>query len=120
MANVFSEPRAAYIHVPFCAHRCGYCDFTLVARKDRLIADYLRALEIDLRTLTSPRGVDTLYFGGGTPTHLPAADLSQLLRLARRWFELSPGYEFSVEANPAGLDQEKIELLAAQGVNRVS
>ena len=67
-----TEPRSAYIHVPFCVHRCGYCDFTLVARRDDLIDAYLEALAIDLARLERPREVDTLFFGGGTPTHLPA------------------------------------------------
>lgn len=113
-------PTAAYIHVPFCAHRCGYCDFTLVAGKDHLAGDYLRALEIELTSLERPRQVETLFLGGGTPTHLSAPHLERLLTLVRRWFEPVPGCEFSVEANPAGLDQEKIGLLAAHGVNRVS
>ena len=115
-----ADPRAAYIHVPFCAHRCGYCDFTLVAGRDDLIEAYLRAIEIELRTLGAPREVDTLFFGGGTPTHLPAPQLTRLLGLVREWFPLARGYEFSVEANPAGLDDEKIAALAAAGVNRVS
>jgi oxygen-independent coproporphyrinogen-3 oxidase len=56
-------PRAAYIHVPFCRHRCGYCNFTLVAGRDDLIGDYLRAIELELALLHTPREVDTLYFG---------------------------------------------------------
>ncbi|MGQ0634110.1 MAG: radical SAM family heme chaperone HemW [Planctomycetaceae bacterium] len=113
-------PRAGYIHVPFCAHRCGYCDFTLVARKDHLIDDYLRALAIELQSLESPPLVETLFLGGGTPTHLSAPQLERLLLLVRAWFQLAPAGEFSVEANPAGLDDEKLDVLAAAGVNRVS
>ncbi len=116
----FAEPRAAYIHVPFCAHRCGYCDFTLVAGKDHLIDDYLRALEMELQTLVEPRSVDTLFFGGGTPTHLSPRQLDRLLRLVLNWFTLADGYEFSVEANPADLDDDKVQILADAGVNRVS
>jgi oxygen-independent coproporphyrinogen-3 oxidase len=113
-------PSAAYVHVPFCAHRCGYCDFTLVAGKDHLVGEYLRALEIELASLGSPRVVHTMYFGGGTPTHLDVRALERLLTLIRRWFDLAPGYEFSVEANPSGFDDDKAEVLAAHGVNRVS
>ena len=120
MTPAASEARAAYIHVPFCAHRCGYCDFALVARRDDLIDAYLQALEIELGTLETPREIDTLFFGGGTPTHLPAAELDRLLKLVRRWFVLAEGYEFSVEANPAGLDDEKIAAMARAGVNRIS
>ncbi len=117
---IFAEPRAAYIHVPFCAHRCGYCDFTLVAGRDDLADDYLRGLEFDLRQLERPREVDTLFFGGGTPTHLAPDKLARLLKLAREWLRLTPGDEFSVEANPFGLTDEKINLLADAGVNRIS
>src|SRR3984885_14978360 len=115
-----AEPRSAYIHVPFCVHRCGYCDFTLVARRDDLIDAYLEALAIDLARLERPREVDTLFFGGGTPTHLPAPQLNRLLSLARHWFPPTPGAEICVEANPAGLDDEKVAVLAEAGVNRVS
>lgn len=117
---IFAEPRAAYVHVPFCAHRCGYCDFTLVAGRDDLADDYLQALEVELRQLERPREVDTLFFGGGTPTHLSEDKLARLLELAREWFRLAPGYEFSVEANPTGLTDEKLRLMAEAGVNRIS
>jgi len=115
-----AEPRSAYIHVPFCVHRCGYCDFTLVAGRDDLIDAYLEALAIELDRLERPRDVDTLFFGGGTPTHLPASQLARLLALTRRWFPPAPGAEICVEANPAGLDDAKVAVLADAGVNRVS
>jgi putative oxygen-independent coproporphyrinogen III oxidase len=120
MPIAWPEPRSAYIHVPFCAHRCGYCDFTLVARRDDLIDAYLDALEIDLSQLGRPREVGTLFFGGGTPTHLPAEQLRRLMNLALRWFVPTTGAEICVEANPAGLDEAKIAVLASAGVNRVS
>jgi oxygen-independent coproporphyrinogen III oxidase len=120
MPPPWPEPRSAYLHVPFCSHRCGYCDFTLVARRDDLIDAYLDALAIDLAQLEQPREVDTLFFGGGTPTHLPAVQLKKLLDLALRWFRPVAGAEICVEANPAGLDDAKIAVLAAAGVNRVS
>ena len=118
--TTFSSPRAAYFHVPFCARRCGYCDFTLIAGRDDLIDPYLRALEIELVGLGSPREVDSLFFGGGTPTHLPAPQLGRLMRLARKWLVLAPGCEVSVEANPTGLDPAKIQVLREAGVNRIS
>jgi oxygen-independent coproporphyrinogen-3 oxidase len=122
MPHQFADrsPKAAYIHVPFCVHRCGYCDFTLVARRDDLIGDYLQALELDLQSLRQPQPVETLFLGGGTPTHLPPLDLARLMKLVRDWFPLEAGHEFSVEANPAGLTVEKIRILADAGVNRVS
>jgi oxygen-independent coproporphyrinogen-3 oxidase len=113
-------PRAAYIHVPFCAHHCGYCDFAVVAGQDHLIARYLEALAQELASLEQPQPVQTLYLGGGTPTHLSPADLEKLLTLVRKWFRLAPGGEFSVEANPARLTPDKIAVLASFGVNRLS
>lgn len=114
------DPRSAYIHVPFCAHRCCYCDFTLVAGRDELIDEYLHALEIDLRRLEQPRLIDTLFLGGGTPTHLNADQLSRLVELLRSWFWLTADCEFSVEANPAGLCDEKLAVLKDAGANRIS
>ncbi len=118
--STWPAPRAAYIHVPFCAHRCGYCNFTLVAGRDELIEPYLAALATELSWLENPRPVDTLFIGGGTPTHLPPQELDRLLALATRWFPLAAGYELSIEANPIDVDRERVSVLAAHGVNRVS
>ncbi len=120
MLTPFPPPRAAYVHVPFCAHRCGYCDFTLVAGKDQLIEPYLQALSIELSAINARPEIDTLFFGGGTPTHLPAEQLDRLLRLLRDSFQLPNGCEFSVEANPFGLTADKVAVLVEHGVNRVS
>jgi len=117
---VFAVPRAAYVHVPFCRHRCGYCNFTLIAGRDDLIDGYLDALAAELARLGEPREVETLFLGGGTPTHLSPPQLERLLNLVRRWFPTSPGYEFSVEANPADVTPERVEVLVAGGVTRLS
>ncbi|HEX5442331.1 MAG TPA: radical SAM protein, partial [Pirellulales bacterium] len=113
-------PRAAYIHVPFCAHRCGYCNFTLIAGRDDLIERYLAALRQELVWLESPRAVYTLFIGGGTPTHLPPAALDRLCELVLEWFRPAAGGEITVEANPAGLDADRLDVLAAHGVTRLS
>src|SRR5262249_21989547 len=98
----------------------GYCNFTLLAGREDLIKDYLRAIELELRALGQPREVDTLFFGGGTPTHLSARQLARLVDTARTWFTLADGYEFSVEANPADIGEEKLGVLSDGGVNRIS
>jgi oxygen-independent coproporphyrinogen III oxidase len=114
-------PRAAYIHVPFCAHKCGYCDFASLAGVDHLADRYLAALEREMAlTLGEPQEVDTIFVGGGTPTRLGASSLGRLVALIAWWFRLSPGGEWTVEANPGTLDLEKADVLAARGVNRVS
>jgi oxygen-independent coproporphyrinogen-3 oxidase len=112
--------RSAYIHVPFCRHHCGYCNFTLVAGRDDLIAVYLEALATELSWQQEPHEVDTLFFGGGTPTHLSPAELEQLLDLAKRWFPLAPNYELSVEANPIDLDEARCDVLRHAGATRIS
>ena len=113
-------PRAAYIHVPFCAHHCGYCNFTVVAGRDELAGEYLGAIERELSWLGEPREVDTLYVGGGTPTHLEPEMLGRLLESVLAWHPLAAGAEFTVEANPADLTVEKMAVLAGHGATRVS
>ena len=117
-------PRAAYIHVPFCRHRCGYCNFTLIAGRDDLVERYIKALAIELAALERPCEVDTLFLGGGTPTHLEPVQLARLLDQVKHWFPLAPGGEFSIEANPIDLADsqatERSAVLAAAGVTRIS
>ncbi len=115
-----APPRAAYVHVPFCAHRCGYCNFTLVAGRDDLVEPYLTAIERELSGLGEPREVDTIFFGGGTPTQLAGPRLERLLSLVRHWHPVAAGHEFTVEANPADLTADMVRLLAKHGVTRIS
>src|SRR5262249_9227950 len=96
-------PRPAYVHVPFCAHHCNYCDLDVAAGQDHLIDRYLDALAAELATLGTPQPVRTLFLGGGTPTHLSPRQLERLLRDVLRWLPPGPGHEFSVEANPGTL-----------------
>ena len=131
-------PRAAYVHVPFCRHRCGYCNFALVAGRDDLVDDYLRAIALELaRTVGTAHQdqnalpmvgtahpatdeVDTLYFGGGTPTYLKPNQLGQLMSVVARRHSLALGGEFTVEANPADVGSAMIDILSALGVTRLS
>ena len=115
-------PRAAYVHVPFCAHKCGYCDFASLAGADHLADRYLDALEREMAMATEgiPRPVDMIFIGGGTPTRLDADQLDRLLRMTRRWFPLELGGEWTVEANPGTLDEAKADVLADGGIDRVS
>ncbi len=113
-------PRAAYVHVPFCAHHCGYCDFAVAVGQDQQIELYLDALSAELATLGAPQPVQTLFLGGGTPTHLSPAQLERLLSAVLRWLPPEEGHEFSVEANPDTLDAERVAVLADHGVTRVS
>ena len=114
-------PRAGYVHVPFCAHHCGYCDFAVATGRDHLIDRYLDALAAELSTLQTPQPVRTLFLGGGTPTHLDAGQLERLLGLhsplaapgSRR--RSSPSRPTPIRSRPT-----RSRVLADHGVNRVS
>jgi len=85
-----------------------------------LIGDYLRAIEIELSVLKVPREVDTLYFGGGTPTQLSLFQFRELAKIATHWHPPAAGYEWTVEANPADVTPPLVDLLCELGVNRLS
>jgi oxygen-independent coproporphyrinogen-3 oxidase len=127
-------PRAAYVHVPFCRHRCGYCDFALVAGRDDLVADYLAAIGRELLRLdTAPepgRGnaslespvleLATLYLGGGTPSHLGPDGLARLFDILHSRLRPLPGAEITIEANPRDVTESLAAAAAACGTTRVS
>ena len=117
--------RSAYVHVPFCRHRCGYCDFTLVAGRDDLAGRYLAALDRELDRVEPPATggrveLDTLFLGGGTPTRLTGPQLEMLFASLFRRYRLADGAEVSVEANPSDVTPDLVARLADLGVNRVS
>lgn len=119
-ARPVGEARSAYLHVPFCRNRCGYCNFTLIAGRHDLYEPYVLAIERELAVLEHPRQVDTLYFGGGTPTQLPIELLIRLFESTRRWLPLAPGAEVTVEANPEDLSPALAAMLRDQGATRLS
>jgi oxygen-independent coproporphyrinogen-3 oxidase len=105
-----------YLHLPFCAHRCGYCDFVTVVGRERQHAEYVDALlrELELEREVLAPELQTVFIGGGTPTFTEGVALRRLL-------EALPGAEeVTVEANPETVTPELAELLRASGVNRVS
>ena len=113
-----------YIHVPFCRAKCDYCSFVSVPIEEAMADRYRRAI---VRELESFRGekdaehqVDSIYFGGGTPSLLPAAHIEEILEVCRRRFVVLPECEISLEANPGTLEQEKLALYRSIGVNRIS
>ncbi|MDB4624768.1 radical SAM family heme chaperone HemW [Rubripirellula sp.] len=117
--DLWPLPRAAYIHVPFCRHRCGYCNFSVVADRDDLIERYLKAIDVELCGLDAP-AVDTVFVGGGTPTHFDADHLRRFLQIVQKRFQLSACCEWSMEANPEDITRDKVEMLSDHGVNRIS
>ncbi len=132
LASLTGRPFGVYVHIPFCAVRCGYCDFNTYtalelgggASQATYAATAARELALAERVLgagpTPVPEVQTVFFGGGTPTLLPAADLTGLLDLVRRTFGLAAGAEVTTEANPDSVTRESLAELAAGGVTRVS
>ena len=113
-------PRHVYVHVPFCRHRCGYCDFTLVAGRDDLIDRYLAALAIEIERVRELLEVDTLYLGGGTPSHLGPDGLKRLFGLLSSRVRLAARAEVTLEANPLDVTGEFVAACRSLGVTRVS
>jgi len=109
-----SGARHLYVHLPFCAHRCGYCDFVTATGRDELHGAYVDALLCELREEHDGSAVDTIFLGGGTPTYTAQPELLRLLRA------LPPARELTVEANPETVTPELARELRAARVNRVS
>jgi oxygen-independent coproporphyrinogen-3 oxidase len=118
------EPfRSLYVHLPFCRHKCGYCDFNAYARLDGLMPSYEEALvrELGLAAERYPFGsLATVYFGGGTPSLMPARSIRRLLDEIRGRFDVDPDAEITLEANPASTDPAKLATWRDAGVNRLS
>lgn len=115
--------RHLYLHLPFCKHKCGYCDFNAYAGMDRLMRDYIGALERELSAAREQHpftSLETVYLGGGTPSLLPAELIARLLRFVAATFEVAPGAEVTVEANPASTDEARMQAWLDGGVNRLS
>ena len=127
--DVRARPLSFYVHVPFCASRCGYCDFTTytaeelgggasrVAYADDAIAEVRLARRV-LGAVDTP--VRTVFFGGGTPTLLPAGDLQRILHAIDDEFGLEPDAEVTTEANPDSVDERSLEQLRHAGFTRIS
>lgn len=112
------SPKALYVHIPFCNSICAYCDFPKVIYRPDWSKAYLGALFDELQNRAREASFETIYVGGGTPSALSSEELSRLLeQLAPK---LEEGGEFTVEANPESLAPEKVALLSAHKVNRVS
>src|SRR5262249_47436197 len=115
------RPRHVYVHVPFCARRCSYCDFAIAVRPTLPVAEYLAALrgELTIRYGLTPWEVDTIYLGGGTPSTL-GADVAQLLDLLREFVQPTSNAEITLEANPENVDADRVAQWREAGVTRLS
>lgn len=125
-------PASAYVHIPFCHHRCGYCNFSLLANRSDLYDRFLLSLEKEMSELLISRSVQTIFLGGGTPSILPPPQMVRLLELLRSWLPLAsdrgstpPGMagsftEFSMEANPLDITEDFCRRCIDYGMNRIS
>ncbi|MEP7085814.1 MAG: radical SAM family heme chaperone HemW [Gemmatimonadota bacterium] len=123
-------PRHLYVHVPFCARRCSYCDFSIAVRREVPVSGYIegirRELELRGRAEESVRAsvelwpLDTLYLGGGTPSRLGGAGIAELLATIRAHASWDDGAEVTLEANPDDVTLESAAVWRAAGINRVS
>lgn len=123
-------PFSAYLHIPFCTVRCGYCDFNTYtstelrgAKQEDYASTLISEIALARRVLDDAgarRPMDTVFFGGGTPTLLPAGDLARMLDAATDAFGLAEGAEVTVEANPDTVTPEVARILANAGVTRMS
>lgn len=127
LAATVGRPFGLYIHVPFCATRCGYCDFNTYtpaeaggANPEGWLVAMRQELALAARTLGTPPPVRTVFVGGGTPSLLGGAGLTAVLAAVREHFDLAPGAEVTTEANPESSGPELFDALLAAGYTRVS
>jgi oxygen-independent coproporphyrinogen-3 oxidase len=115
-----------YLQVPFCRHRCSYCDFNTFAGQERHIPAYVNALRAEMRQVSAraPQGrriaMHTIFFGGGTPSLLEAGQVQAILDCAEECFDVTPDAEITMEANPGTVSAESLRALRETGVNRLS
>ena len=117
--------RGVYIHIPFCHQICNYCDFNKVFFKNQPVDEYIEALgrEMAMAVESKPHAfekIETIFLGGGTPTALSAQQITRLLELIRTYIPMEHVIEFSSEANPDELSEDKLLGLFDGGVNRLS
>ena len=119
-------PYSLYFHIPFCTHRCAYCDFNTYAGQERLIPAYVEALCNEIRSVAARAperlSVHTIFFGGGTPSLLTPVQFEQILQTVRNRFDLvnQPDLETCLEANPGTVSPDYLRELREVGFNRIS
>ncbi|QKS73205.1 oxygen-independent coproporphyrinogen III oxidase [Paenalkalicoccus suaedae] len=117
-------PSSLYVHVPFCEQICHYCDFNKFFLKNQPVEEYvdlaIQEMQMTVEKYPQKHAIRTIYVGGGTPTSLDTPTLEKLLKGIKSTFTLHDEVEWTVEVNPGSADQEKLNMLKAVGVNRLS
>ncbi|WP_290773076.1 radical SAM family heme chaperone HemW [Anaerofustis sp.] len=112
-----------YVHVPFCKHKCYYCDFASFAGRETFITEYFDALKKEISMKKEEalgRIISTLYFGGGTPSYVDSHYIVEILKLLREHFVFADNAEITIEANPESITEKKLEDYKNAGFNRIS
>lgn len=112
-----------YLHIPFCKSRCSYCDFATGIYQSEMAERYVAALTLDIQTTRSVEPistVDTIYFGGGTPSMLSPSQIGRLLTAVYESFDVEPGAEITMEINPGSVNSRVLREFRKEGVNRAS
>jgi len=114
-------PAGLYIHIPFCRSRCSYCDFATGIYQGELAERYVRAVVEEISTSrTAGARVDTVYFGGGTPSLLTPSQLDLILSALHRQFDIDSGAEVTMEMNPGTVSRDQLRSFRHSSVNRAS
>lgn len=117
------RPLSIYVHIPFCARKCLYCDFLSAPADEQTKEKYVRCLTEEIRQNSAAFGeyeVQTVFFGGGTPSVLPAENIGDILKEIRQDFALNPEAEITIEVNPGSADLKKLRTYRDMGINRLS
>ncbi len=117
---IVPHDNAVYVHVPFCRRKCPYCSFVSYEHRETEIPAYLSALKEELVRRSHGEHVGSIYFGGGTPSLLPAKYIGDLLSTISSLFNVDEAAEITIEANPGTIDQMYLTAMRKLGVNRLS
>ena len=119
-----------YLHIPFCEHKCIYCDFYSIAPSEsgeatrRYIAGFLSALKTEIRLCGEEKrfdeSIETIFFGGGTPSLLHPSEMETILNLLASRFSIQTNAEITLETNPGTVDRQKLNAFHSAGINRIS
>ena len=128
--NMYTYPKSAYIHIPFCHRRCFYCDFAVVPIGDNIdslngnksdtVKDYLRYLKKEILSIKHKSPLSTIYIGGGTPSILDPTQIEDLINIFRKYYGIDRGAEITMEVDPASFEEKDLYGFINAGINRFS